>query len=155
MPLVGLFNLYLHHIKHKFSRMKRVLCSISEMNLSVRDATSQWGQALHERGWDPHTLLDSCPSLCDSWSLSGPRSEVHAVPIWGLRENQNFLLGNMDLFVRAPGRNLSKGSYIQAAFPALIYTGLYFIYFWVFVFFLHGELELLDIEPYLVIICIL
>lgn len=42
------------HIKQEFSRMQRVLCSISEMNsLSTRCPTFQ------ERGWDLQCLPDS------------------------------------------------------------------------------------------------
>lgn len=140
MPLVGLFHLCLYHIKQELSRMKRVLCSISEMNpLSkrchctvrpgfpgegLRPTQSQW--FLAETPWLTMTLRSQERGSC---------KREHRVLIactWGVRRNQNFLPENTDLF--SSGRN-SNRSYLRAAFSASTHRALHFIYFLMFVFF--------------------
>lgn len=71
-----------------------------------------------------------------------------------IKREPAFSSGQYGFVCQGSGEKPEEGS-LRAASSALIYAALYFICFWVFVSSLHVELKSLDIEPYLVIICIL
>lgn len=97
MPLVDLFTLYLYHIKRELSRMKRVLCSIFEMNpLSKRCHFTVRPDFLGEGphtvslfpGWDSMTHVDS-QGL--GLRFAQKRKRVWTMRPWDVRVSRNFL----------------------------------------------------------------